>query len=124
MSHYFDSAPPENLVRGIVEYQYHGETFKFLSESGIFSFRAVDRGTEALLESLREGGVRGPVLDLGCGYGAIGIVVSRLYKPGRVLMVDSNKRAVRLAHKNIGMNGTRDVTARISDAYSALKEDE
>jgi len=123
MSHYFDSAPPENLQRGMIEYRYRALAFRFFTESGIFSYRSVDRGTEALLESL-ESGVRGPVLDLGCGYGAIGIVVARMHRPGRVLMVDSNRRAIRLARKNIEENQAKECEARVSDAYAGLKEDE
>jgi 16S rRNA G1207 methylase RsmC len=119
MPHYFDSEAPEKVQRGTIEYRYRAETFSFFTESGIFSYRSVDRGTEALLESL-ETGVRGPVLDLGCGYGPIGIIVARMHRPGRVLMVDSNKRAVRLARKNIVENDEKDCEAVLSDAYAAL----
>lgn len=60
------------------------------------------------------------VLDLGCGYGVVGILVARLLGPDRVIMIDSDPLAVRFARINAELNGVGTVRVVESDAYEGL----
>ena len=100
-----------------IEVCLRGQCFKFITVSGVFSFGKLDRGTELLIESmLLERNWR--VLDLGCGYGAIGIVASRFV--GYVVMTDVNRRAVSTARKNLKINGVRNAEVRWGSLYDPV----
>lgn len=86
------------------------------TDAGVFSRTRLDRGTELLVESL-EIGARDILLDLGCGYGAIGLVVAKMNPEGHVLMTDVNERAVALAKKNVQYAGVRNAEVRAGDLY-------
>jgi 16S rRNA G1207 methylase RsmC len=94
--------------------------FQFLTASGIFSKKRVDLGTRLLIKCmiLPESGY---VLDLGCGYGAVGIVAAVFNPDLHVVMVDINERAVRLARQNAGINNARNVIVKHSHLYESIK---
>ncbi len=120
MEHYFTNN--ENLkseFRNIV-YKYKTYEFNFLSDNGVFSKDRIDYGSKALLETYLElEGEEKEVLDLGCGYGLLGIVISKV-KNSKVLMADINKRAVHLTNKNIE-SLKADACAIVSDAYENVE---
>lgn len=75
-----------------------GKPFKFLTDSGVFSKKQIDYGSQVLLNTVSvEKGKS--LLDLGCGYGPIGISLAKA-KGVQVTMVDINRRAIDLARKN------------------------
>ena len=74
-----------------------------------------------LLEAVVSQPLSGPVLDLGCGYGVISVVLKSLYPECAVTSVDVNPRAVELTQLNCKQNGT-DCTVLVSDGFSQLKE--
>lgn len=79
-----------------------GKTFKFLTSSGVFSPKSIDRGTLLLVENMQVNGKR--ILDVGAGYGVVGIVVAATHPGAEVTMVEINERAVELAEKNAYLN--------------------
>jgi 16S rRNA (guanine1207-N2)-methyltransferase len=87
-----------------------GREYRFQTDAGVFSRTGIDRGTELLIEAL----LCGPgdtVLDLGCGYGPIGIAAAQLVGPtGHVYLTDVNQRAVELARTNLRLNGVTNAT--------------
>jgi 16S rRNA (guanine1207-N2)-methyltransferase len=85
----------------------------------VFSRSGLDRGTEILLNALPEG-IRGRVLDMGCGYGALGLSIKAANPACELTMADINERAVALARENARANrlGAQMV---ISDGFSALR---
>lgn len=89
--------------------------------SGVFSKKRVDLGTHLLIDHmvLPE---NGSLLDLGCGYGAVGVVAAALNPHLRVFMVDINKRAIRLARVNAQRNGTTNVEFRSGFLYEPVNE--
>ena len=105
MEHYFTNN--QNLksnFRNIV-YNYEDYTFNFTSDLGVFSKDKVDFGSRLLIENYFSHGRKNiKFLDLGCGYGLIGITMAKIMSCD-VTMVDVNKRAVHLANMNIKSNG-------------------
>ena len=101
----------------------HGIELVLETSPSVFSPRAIDRGTRAMLSAV-EFAPDDRLLDLGCGYGVVGILAARLIGPERVVMTDNNDEAVRLARANAGRNGVEGVTLFLCDAFSGLDETE
>jgi 16S rRNA (guanine1207-N2)-methyltransferase len=119
-NHYFTAHPKSKAKLGIVSTYLCGRPFEFLTASGVFSKKRVDLGTRLLIESmvLPE---KGYVLDIGCGYGAVGIVAASSNPNLRVVMVDVNERAVWLAKQNIQRNNVSNVEVRRGHLYEPIK---
>jgi len=118
MSHYYSQEPNIPLKTRMIEVVIRGERFRFITSSGVFSFGKLDRGTNLLIENMvLEKNWR--VLDLGCGYGAIGIVASRFVN--YVVMTDINKRAVSIAKKNLKINNVKNAEVRWGHLYEPVK---
>ena len=122
MSHYFEN--DTNLKSEIRElsYKYNSSFFTFYSDNGVFSKNAIDFGSTLLLETyLKEELKNKRVLDVGCGYGFIGIVIG-VVDNSYVDMVDINKRAIHLTQKNIKRYKDFNGNAFESDAYSNVSD--
>jgi 16S rRNA (guanine1207-N2)-methyltransferase len=115
--HYFSKNPESAHRPSECSFSYRGHGLTFETDAGVFSRGGVDKGTELLLKALTD--LKGDVLDLGCGWGAVGISVAGAFPEARVTMVDINTRAVELSRKNVCRNG---VCARVleSDGFLAL----
>ena len=109
--HYFSASPTSEHRYAEAEYVYRGETLRFLTDAGVFSRGEVDFGTDVLLRALPEE-MAGRVLDLGCGWGAVGASVGKKYPACRIVMSDVNERALALAAKNAAANGVQAKTAQ------------
>ena len=97
-----------------------GHDFTWLTDAGVFSRADLDRGTELLLQALEVGPCE-LILDLGCGYGAIGIVAARLSARGHVILTDVNERAVALARANLRANRVDNAEVRRGDLYAPVQ---
>ena len=86
---------------------------------GLFSPRAIDAGTLLLLEHL-EVNPDERALDLGCGYGPLGLTIARLAPQGSCLMVDKDFVAVEYANANAKRNGISNAQAQLSDGLKHL----
>lgn len=120
MAHqYFDNN--ESLEHELKDYTVtvNGEDYTFQTDSGVFSRQRLDFGSQVLLTAALETppAIPGPLLDLGCGYGPIGIVMARTYPTQRVEMVDVNERALHLAQANAQRNQIDNVDIHLSDGY-------
>lgn len=93
----------------------------FETSAELFSPQAIDRGTLAML-SVVEFGPTDKVLDLGCGYGVVGIVAAKLIGAERVVMLDNDPAAVALAKRNTCLNGVDGVSVVLSDGFRELGE--
>ena len=117
--HYYSAAPASEHRYAEARYTYRGETLRFTTDAGVFSRGEVDFGTDALLRSLPED-MAGRVLDLGCGWGAVGVSVGKKYPACQIVMSDVNARALNLARQNAEANGVRAETAE-SDGLDRIE---
>jgi 16S rRNA (guanine1207-N2)-methyltransferase len=93
----------------------------FTTDHAVFSKREVDFGSRLLIDSFQEPEVNGDLLDLGCGYGPIGITLAKDFPDRHVWMVDVNERALSLAEKNAKQNAVTNVTIQESDRLQGLQ---
>lgn len=119
--HYFSKKPQSKSMPQQWKYKLRGNSYSFTSDVGVFSKNEVDFGTQLLVESFEEPTVDGDILDLGCGYGPIGISLADCYPNRSVVMVDVNERAVMLARDNALYNEIRNVEALQSDRLTNLE---
>lgn len=130
MAHYFDQSPESEHKPGKIETRIGGVDLTFQTDSGVFSKSQLDFGTRLLIETVleenRQAGhaMHGALLDLGCGYGPVGIAFKRLFPALQVVMVDINERAVELAGVNAAENRIRYPDIRMGDGFSVIREDE
>ena len=122
MEHYFTNN--ENLKSEIKElsYSYDSYVFSFLSDNGVFSKEKIDYGSRFLLETYLKKHESNPknFLDVGCGYGLIGIVLSKILDVKGTL-IDVNKRAVHLTKRNIDGNKVNCETL-VSNVYEEVND--
>ncbi len=98
-----------------------GEKFRFHTDTGVFSKSEVDFGSRLLIETFEEAKIDGPILDVGCGYGPIGMAVAKAFPHKQVHMVDVNTRAIELAKTNVEKNDVPNVQIYESDGLSAVE---
>ena len=118
--HYYTKDPTSQHKPGMVEYEYRSHKLRFDTDSGVFSRTEIDRGTHELLAALPES-LEGKLLDLGCGYGVIGVAVGKAFPKTEILMADINQRACDLSLKNARKNGVK-ADVRQSDGYENIPE--
>ena len=121
LEHYFAETPKSMPRYGLIRTYLRGRSFTFLTASGVFSRERVDLGTRLLIESMLLPD-RGYVLDMGCGYGAIGIAAAVLNPRLYVILVDVNARAVRLARQNLQKNCVGNAEVRKGRFYTPVRE--
>ena len=116
--HYYTRDPQSESRPADCDFTYRGIRLVFRTDAGVFSRGEVDTGTRLLLEALPEE-MSGDILDLGCGWGAIGISVARKWPETRVTMADVNMRALELSRENAKKNRADCVCAE-SDGMAAF----
>lgn len=102
MAQYFDNVDLKSEIRKF-EVKLFDYKFHFYSDNGVFCKEHLDFGTKLLLENIPWNEVVGDILDVGCGYGPIGIIASKI-TGNSITMCDVNKRALHLAKMNIKEN--------------------
>lgn len=93
----------------------------FQTDDTLFSPRGIDAGTLAML-SAAEFLPGDQVLDLGCGYGVVGILAAKLIGEENVIMCDISEQAVAFAKRNAALNGVPNIDIRLSDGYDQIGE--
>ena len=121
LEHYFAAHPRSKPVFGLVRAFFRGKPFEFITASGVFSKTRVDLGTRLLIEQMVLP-KNGCVLDIGCGYGAIGIAAAVFNPCLKVVMSDVNIRAVWLAKQNVEKNGVENVEVRRGSLYEPVRD--
>ena len=100
MGYYFDENPTlESNVKEIA-FSLYGQNYTYFTDNGVFSKSKIDEGTYIFLKVLLPLRLTGRILDLGCGYGPIGLTIAQNSKEARVDLADINSRALALASKS------------------------
>jgi 16S rRNA (guanine1207-N2)-methyltransferase len=115
--HYFTADPATPFKRVPVRANVWGHWLELTSGSGVFAQGRLDVGTGVLLRSEAPPTEAREVLDLGCGYGVIGLAIAVAVPEARVTAVDVNERALLLARENAERLG-------VSDRFTAVLPDE
>jgi 16S rRNA (guanine1207-N2)-methyltransferase len=118
-SQYFAEAPHVRSERADRRFLYRGELLSFVVDTGIFSSHGLDPGTALLIENLA---LRPTdrVLDLGCGWGAVGVAAAKSVPEGRVVLTDVNRRAARLARENLERNRVKNAEVRVGSLFAPV----
>jgi len=119
--HYFTEHPKSKLNFGVVRAYFRSRLFEFVTASGVFSKTRIDPGTRLLIEEmfLPE---KGWILDLGCGYGPVGIAAATFNPNLHVVMADVNERAVWLTRKNAKRNFLKNVEVKQGFLYKPVTD--
>lgn len=116
---YFENNPNLKSEEHELTYYFKNTTLKFISDAGVFSKGSIDFGSSLLLKSVRiNDAVK--ILDVGCGYGTIGVTIAKVNENVTVDMVDVNLRAIELAKKNALNNGVSNVSIFESNMYEKV----
>lgn len=121
MEHYFTNV--ENGKSNEKEFQVEvlGAKFSFVTDIGVFSKGELDEASRLLIEVFDSLNLPGDILDVGCGYGAIGVILASRRPEACVQMIDVNLRALELAKRNAKKNGIENVEVYESDCYAAVE---
>ena len=122
MSHYFENDPTlaSNLQK--ISFTVNEIHMSLWTDNGVFSKSHVDEGSFAFLKVLLPLRLRGKILDLGCGYGTIGLTIAISSPEARVDLADINTRALALCERNAQELGlSQRVTILQSDIYENIE---
>lgn len=117
--HYYTANPASAHDERRVALTALGNELVFTTDAGVFSRDGLDKGTEALLNALPEP-MEGRVLDLGCGWGPVGVALGKKYPALEIVMTDINQRAAELARRNLAANGVRAQVVQ-GDGFAAVE---
>ncbi|MDR6555323.1 class I SAM-dependent methyltransferase [Paenibacillus qinlingensis] len=119
--HYYTQRPTVKSDVHTTKEILRGKTYTFLTDAGVFSKKGVDYGSKHLIETMVLSD-DASVLDVGCGYGPMGLSAAVMCPKGHVTMVDINERALELSAENARRNGITNVTILQSDLLERVKD--
>ena len=120
MGQYFSNEALESKIKKY-ETKVLGHSFSFYTDNGVFCKDYLDFGTRLLLENIPMADLGNRVLDVGCGYGTIGITVAKCTGV-KVDLVDVNRRALHLAKMNAKENGVEHIRVFESNCYEMVTD--
>ena len=122
MEHYFTNNDNLKSEIRVLKYNYGNTSFSFFSDNGVFSKDRIDYGSSLLVDTFikNKPSTINSILDVGCGYGFIGIVLSKILGV-QATLIDINKRAVHLTERNIKENGVK-TKSLVSDVYEGITD--
>lgn len=121
--HYFTSKPSADKNEKKIEARLKGQQMTFTTDSGVFSRDRVDFGSQVMIEAIDERAFStGEVLDVGCGYGPVGLSLAKANPALHIDMIDVNERALELAKKNAELNGVSNVSIFLSSIYEQVEK--
>lgn len=118
--HYYSKTPSSSHNPQTWNFTLRGNELTFTTDSGVFSKREVDFGSRLLIETFAEPMIDGDILDIGCGYGPIGLAVAKSFPNRKVEMIDINERAIELAEKNKQVNQVHNAVIYQSDLFEKV----
>lgn len=125
MSHYYDENPEVESDELPFTYSYKSYDLKLVTDSGVFSKGKIDFGSDLLINTFLKENPPGPtkkIIDVGCGYGPIGLMIAKVSPHHEITMVDVNQRALSLSIKNKTQNHLENVEIKESDGLSQVED--
>jgi 16S rRNA (guanine1207-N2)-methyltransferase len=120
--HYYSRTQKVESEPKFWDFTLRSQLFRFKTDNGVFSKKEVDFGSRLLIEAFELPNVEGSVLDIGCGYGPIGLSIAKNYPERIVHMIDVNERAIELSKANAVQNAVHNVEIYESDTLINVKE--
>lgn len=120
--HYYSRTQKVESEPKFWDFTLRSQLFRFKTDNGVFSKKEVDFGSRLLIEAFELPNVEGSVLDVGCGYGPIGLSIAKNYPERIVHMIDVNERAIELSKANAVQNAVHNVEIYESDTLINVKE--
>ena len=119
MSHYYinDKSLKEN--KKTIFYELNNIRIKLVTDSGVFSRNYVDFGSGLLLKNINKKAPK-VIIDMGCGYGILGIYLSKKYPDSKVFLYDVNEKAVELSRNNAQINEALNLRVEVSNLYDKV----
>jgi len=127
--HYYSKNPSSEMKIKKIKAVLRGNKLGFYTASGTFSLNSVDKGSEILVNycEISEAGkkedkkkISKRILDLGCGYGPVGIAIAKEFPECKVVMTDINERAVKMAKKNSVLNNVENTKIVSGNMYESV----
>ncbi|WP_436854871.1 class I SAM-dependent methyltransferase [Staphylococcus caeli] len=125
MSHYYDENPDVESNETLFTYSYDNQNIELVTDAGVFSKGKIDFGSDLLVRTFLKAYPPGPtkrIIDVGCGYGPIGLMIAKTSPHHAITMIDVNHRALSLARKNIKRNRIDNVEVKESDGLSNVED--
>ena len=119
---YFSERPRSPSARSEHRFLFRGELLSFVVDRGVFGAHGLDPGTGLLIEHLGVGRTD-RVLDLGCGWGAVGVAAARSARDGHVVLTEVNRRAARLARLNLERNRASNAEVRLGPLFGPVADE-
>jgi 16S rRNA (guanine1207-N2)-methyltransferase len=121
MSQYFENDNKVKSERKLISFKIFDRVFNCYTDNGVFAKDKFDFGTRLLLENINISKDRARILDLGCGYGSVGVILKTIYPDSSIDMVDVNLRCIKLSKDNLRLNKI-DCNVFVSDVYENVSE--
>ena len=122
MAHYYDLDPSLRSKERVIEFEIKGTKVTLFTDNGVFSKSKLDEGSRIMLDTLLPIHLTGKILDIGAGYGPIGLTIAISSNTASVTLADINPRAVALCKKNAEFLGlSQRVTCLQSDVFSSIE---
>lgn len=122
--HYYAKTPNVKSERKTISKQLREQTLSFITDAGVFSKGGIDFGSTLLVETFDMPEVQGSVLDIGCGYGPVGLTVASAYPDRQIHLIDVNERALSLSKENAGLNQLHNVCIYENKAFENIPSNE
>ena len=116
-SHYFKNDNTVKSEERFIRFHFKEKVFELFSDNGVFSKNGLDEGSNILIEFILKMPLYGRILDMGCGYGPIGLTLATFFENAYIDMFDINERAVNLAIKNQQKLGIRNAQIGVSNGF-------
>ncbi len=121
---YFATDPTAKHDEHIIDYHVDGIDLKFNTDAGVFSKMRVDYGSGVLIKAMKDISFpKANILDIGTGYGPIGLFAAKFWPDQEVDMIDVNERGLNLARENAKVNNIENVNIYASNCYEQIDND-
>ncbi|QIH79358.1 methyltransferase [Macrococcoides canis] len=122
MSHYYSEEQTVESNESTISFIMDSHNMKLTTDRGVFSKGGVDFGSNLLVKTFLEDTSPSRVLDVGCGYGTMGLMIAKHHAESIVHMVDVNERALSLAARNGEANSIQNIKIYKSDGLNEVTE--